>query len=346
AAFPKANLYRDLKNQTAFGNFQLDQHKKLVGTKIASSLVSDIIDCTFNCVSETLCKSFNIAASPDSENLYLCELLDIDKHRVSIDDLQVNFAFNHYSPWRPITNTFSNLGSKYVSNSDDEICYPCEPGLVGFNCDRQGETCSEIKSRSTQALSGSYVIDLDGEGGYNSFSVYCDMIDKNGVGVTILSHDSEDRTLVDGFEEKGSYVRNVYYIGVGVSRVAQISGIPMVSAYCEQFIKYECKGSLLFRSAPAGWWVSRDSIQMLYWGGASPDDFRKCACGVATPNTCVDTSYSCNCDANIGSYWHEDSGNLTNKNHLPVIQLRFGDTGDGDEAGYHTLGKLRCYGMA
>ena len=79
------------------------------------------------------------------------------------------------------------------------------------------------------------------------------MIDRNGVGVTILSHDSEDRILVDGFEEKGSYVRNVYYIGAGVSSVAQISDIPMVSAYCEQFIKYECKGSLLFRSAPAGW---------------------------------------------------------------------------------------------
>ena len=171
------------------------------------------------------------------------------------------------------------------------------------------------------------------------------MIDKNGVGVTILSHDSEDRTLGDGFEEKGSYVRNVHYIGAGVSSVAQISGIPMVSAYCEQFIKYECRGSLLFRSAPTGWWVSRDSVQMLYWGGASPDDFQKCACGTTSPNTCVDTSYSCNCDANIGSSWHEDSGNLTDKNHLPVIQLRFGDTGSG-EAGYHTLGKLRCYGIA
>ena len=171
------------------------------------------------------------------------------------------------------------------------------------------------------------------------------MIDENGVGMTILSHDSEDRTLADGFEEKGSYVRNVQYTGAGVSSVAQISGIPMVSAYCEQFIKYECEGSLLFRSAPTGWWVSRDSVQMLYWGGASPDDFQKCACGATSPNTCVDTSYSCNRDANIGSSWHEDSGNLADKNHLPVIQLRFGDTGSGDETGYHTLGKLRCYGM-
>ena len=54
--------------------------------------------------------------------------------------------------------------------------------------------------------------------------------------------------------------------------------------------------------------------------------------------------------------WREDSGLLTNKNDLPVTQLRFGDTGvddkdgvardDRDEKGYHTLGKFRCFGIA
>ena len=28
------------------------------------------------------------------------------------------------------------------------------------------------------------------------FTVYCNMIDKNGVGVTVISHDSESRTKV------------------------------------------------------------------------------------------------------------------------------------------------------
>ena len=36
---------------------------------------------------------------------------------------------------------------------------------------------------------------------------------------------------------------------------------------------------------------------------------------------------------------------ITNKSHLPVTQLRFGDTGEQKEDGYHTLGKLKCYGM-
>ena len=42
---------------------------------------------------------------------------------------------------------------------------------------------------------------------------------------------------------------------------------------------------------------------------------------------------------------HEDSGLLTEKSNLPVIQLRSGDTGASSEDGNHTLGKLKCYGM-
>ena len=42
----------------------------------------------------------------------------------------------------------------------------------------------------------------------------------------------------------------------------------------------------------------------------------------------------------------EDSGFLSNMTDLPVKQLRFGDTGHNNEHGYHTLGKLKCYGTA
>ena len=65
-------------------------------------------------------------------------------------------------------------------------------------------------------------------------------------------------------------------------------------------------------------------------------------------NSCSNPSEACNCDKN-DDIWREDSGLLTEKSTLPVKELRFGDTGvfDGvDEKGYHTLGKLRCYGIA
>ena len=88
-----------------------------------------------------------------------------------------------------------------------------------------GKTCSEIKLYSPQATSGSYVIDPDGEGGYEPFTVYCDMTDKNGVGVTIVGHDSETRTLVNGYDVAGSYVRHVHYIGAGLTNVPQLVGL-------------------------------------------------------------------------------------------------------------------------
>ena len=207
-------------------------------------------------------------------------------------------------------------------------------------------SCSVIRKFDSNS-SGSYVIDPDGEGGLAPFTVHCDMHDKNGVGVTVISHNSESRTLVDGYDSHGDYSRSIHYSGVTLS---QLRSLTRASTYCEQFIKYECYGSVLRlgSSSPVGWWVSRDSAQMLYWGGASPGS-NKCACGMT--NSCADSWEPCNCDKNDAE-WREDSGLLTDKDHLPVKELRFGDTGTygpnnvADEKGYHTLGKLKCYGIA
>ena len=99
AKFQQTALFRDQKPHVNVGNFKADIHHQLSVTKITSSLVADRFDCTFNCVSELSCKSFNIAANPDSDGLYLCELLDTDKYRTAENDLQVNAAFHHFSPW-------------------------------------------------------------------------------------------------------------------------------------------------------------------------------------------------------------------------------------------------------
>ena len=117
---------------------------------------------------------------------------------------------------------------------------------------------------SPNAPSGSYVIDPDGEGGVIPFTVHCDMTDKNTIGVTVISHDSEDRALVQGCEPNGCYQRDIHYTGASF---LQLGNLTTISAHCEQFIKYECFGSRIFRSR-FGWWVSRDGDQMMYWGGS------------------------------------------------------------------------------
>lgn len=111
-----------------------------------------------------------------------------------------------------------------------------------------------------------------------------------------------------------------------------------------QFIKYAClRSRLLNNGKPFGWWLSRNLSAMTYWGGATPDDSYKCACGVN--NSCANATYGCNCDKNVKS-WLADKGFLTEKSQLPVLQLRFGDTGHKSEKGYHILGKLKCFGQA
>ena len=217
----------------------------------------------------------------------------------------------------------------------------CRPGYVGngYNCRYPTpRSCSEIRS-SVSRVSRNYVIDPDGEGGLAPFTVFCDMTDKNGVGVAVISHDSESRTLVTGCENQGCYSRDIHYTGANLSQLASLT---RVSSHCEQFIKYECYDSGFWFNNPYGWWVSRDSTKMTYWGGASPGS-GKCACG--RTNSCANTGDRCNCDKN-DNVWREDSGLLTDKTKLPVIQLRFGDTGGSHEKGYHTLGKLKCYGVA
>ena len=202
-------------------------------------------------------------------------------------------------------------------------------------------SCSDVKGRNHGAVDGSYVIDPDGPGGLGPFSVLCDMGDKNGVGVTVIGHDSEARTLVYGCNPPGCYSRDVKYKGASL---AQLASLTNVSSHCEQFIKYECVKSRIYRRQNFSWLVSRDGRAMWYWGGAPPGS-KKCACGVN--NACADSRFTCNCDANDG-VWREDSGLLTYKDDLPVSQLRFGDVFTSSyvnitEESYHTLGRLRCY---
>lgn len=197
----------------------------------------------------------------------------------------------------------------------------------------------ELSSGDNQVdTSGIYFIDPDGEDtGVAPFLVFCNMSMVDGTGATLVSHDSENRTEVNGFGPSGSYIKDISYTGVTLS---QIVSLMKVSESCHQFIKYECYKSALLKHN-TGYWVSREGEIMEYWGGASPGS-GMCACGETL--TCISNKQNCNCDTE-NSEWLEDSGYLSDESTLPVTQLRFGDTDHKDEVGYHTLGKLVCYGQ-
>ena len=268
---------------------------------------------------------------------------------VAESDLRTTITWTkNGKPSLPVDSNFLHNGTLVLQNikKSHEGSYTCRAtnalttieAKARIHSPVSAASCSVIR-KHVSSVSGNYVIDPDGEGGLTPFTVFCGMIDKNGVGVTVVSHDSEGRTVVNGYNSQGSYSRDIHYTGASLSQLASLT---RVSSHCEQFIKYECYDSvLLSNNNPYGWWVSRDSTKMTYWGGASGSG--KCACGMT--NSCANPNYGCNCDANDW-VWREDSGLLTDKTHLPVRQLRFGDTGGSSEKGYHILGKLKCYGTA
>ena len=218
----------------------------------------------------------------------------------------------------PVESNVLQNGTLLITNikKSHEGSYTCKAtnalrtieAKVKINSPVTATSCSVIKKHAS-SVSGHYVIDPDGEGGLAPFTVYCDMSDKNGAGVTVINHDSESRTHVQGCDLPGCYSRDVHYRGVSLSQLASLT---RVSSQCEQFIKYECYNSRILRDG-FSWWVSRDSAKMTHWGGASPGS-GKCACGMT--NSCAG-GYGCNCDKN-DNVWREDSGLLTDKTHLPV----------------------------
>ena len=197
-------------------------------------------------------------------------------------------------------------------------------------------SCTAKKSKYPNLPSGFYVINPAEGNAEFRIKAYCDMTSKEGTGVTVIGHDSEQRTRVSGYESPGSYRKKIAY----KRNMTAIAALTKISKHCEQFIKYQCVHSFIYKHGTYyAWWVSRQGAKMKYWGGAGVHS-GSCACQMTNSWA---GGYDCNCDANDDPM-REDSGFLTDKTTLPVTELRFGDTGNSIEYGYHTLGKLKCWG--
>ncbi|XP_064644863.1 neurexin-4-like isoform X1 [Lineus longissimus] len=225
----------------------------------------------------------------------------------------------------------------------------CEgTGYTGAVCHLSAhfQSCTEAKETNKDAAELATIIDVDGSGPLKPFKVTCDF--KEGI-KTKVSHRYMEEMLVDGFDDPGSYRREIIYD----ADVDQLTAMIERASKCQQSINYKCRAARLLAQPPSpfdrirgfGWWVSRTKQPMYYWGGAAPGTY-KCACGVS--GTCDGKQERCNCDANDENQWKSDDGLLQDKGYLPVMELRFGDTGtllDRKQA-KHKLGALECFGDA
>ncbi|CAK9800818.1 Nrx-IV, partial [Anthophora quadrimaculata] len=232
-------------------------------------------------------------------------------------------------------------------NSDEFFCDCANTGYTGAVCHTSLNplSCEAYKNINSVNQRADIKIDVDGSGPLKPFPVVCEFYSDGRVR-TIVRHNNERMTPVDGFQEPGSFVQDIIYD----ADMDQIEALLNRSTDCRQRISYECVQSKLFNSPvpqgeqfrPNSWWVSRHNQKMDYWGGALPGS-RKCECGIL--GNCVDPTKWCNCDSDLAGVL-QDSGDITEKEYLPVKQLRFGDTGTpvDKKEGRYTLGPLICEG--
>ncbi|XP_059085915.1 uncharacterized protein LOC131882695 isoform X2 [Tigriopus californicus] len=206
-------------------------------------------------------------------------------------------------------------------------------GLTKYKAPR---TCDELK-RNGLKMSGMYYLDPDGPSqGHSATLAFCDMTK----GETRMDHNLGGSHRVSSCQEFGCSVHRIQY----EMSVSQISKLISLSSQCFQEIQYDCLGAPLSSgSTNYAWWTGRHGNTFTTWHGNGSQPISGCQCGAT--QTCFETDFQCNCDANNGTIWLQDRGKLTDKSSLPVMQLNFGavDARKGKVAKFQ-LGPLKCFG--
>ncbi|RWS07981.1 neurexin-4-like protein [Dinothrombium tinctorium] len=243
-------------------------------------------------------------------------------------------------------------GGTCRQTNTDFYCDCSHTGYTGAVCrvSRNPVSCEAYRVDNTRTKKVDIDIDVDGSGPLEPFPVTC-LFSSDSQTYTILHHRNEAPTVVQGYNEPGSYSQDIMYN----ADFDQILAMVNRSYFCKQSLKYECLNARLLNTPynrdpafqPFTWWVSRDNEKMDYWGGSLPGT-RKCACGLY--GTCRDSQNWCNCDSTGGllaNEWLADEGEIVQKNFLPIRQIRIGDTGQtvmSKKMAKYTIGPLVCEG--
>lgn len=111
--------------------------------------------------------------------------------------------------------------------------------------------CNDLWVHHKVRTSGTYQIDVDGEGPLRPIWVDCEMGDGREIFqvLTIVHHNLEETLQVRGKEPPGSYSRNVTYGDASEPHLARLID-SMFS--CQQLVRWDCKGAMFGFWYPPG----------------------------------------------------------------------------------------------
>ena len=195
------------------------------------------------------------------------------------------------------------------------VCDCAGTGYTGAVCStsRHWRSCREwAHSAPPHTTTAEVVVDVDGSGPLQPLAVRCGP-DGAGRLVTAVTHDTQDKTKVDGFQARGSFSQDIHYQVSEESLLSLVRG----ASSCQQTVSYECHQSSLSDYA---WWVSLSGVRTTF---------------------CQDSPCSCD-QADTG--WSRDILTVTDKSLLPVSAVFFGDTGTpfDEKEGRFSVGQLVC----
>ncbi|KAM4807989.1 contactin-associated protein-like 4 [Rhinophrynus dorsalis] len=219
---------------------------------------------------------------------------------------------------------------------NDFYCNCSDTGYTGATCHYPiyEQSCETYKHKGNS--SGFFFLDSDGSGPLKPYVVYCNMTDS---AITVINHNNTNLNKVKSSNRENPHTMNFIY----TADIAQLQATIDNAEHCKQDLTYHCKISRILHKQsliPFSWWVGRTNETQTFWEG-SPPDTKKCTCGLK--GNCVDSQLNCNCDADRNE-WTNDTGFLSNKDHLPVRQIVITDTDRPHSEVAYKLGPLLCWG--
>lgn len=302
-------------------------------------------DCTKD---EHQCRNGQcIPLSQRCDILYDCH--DKSDEELCLDHCSGNSTFQCYDgtciPKYALCDGHRDCPGRYYED-ENEDCYkqPRKEDIQGWSeikklcSNRARRTCHDLFMNDNITVSGYYMIDPDGkEGVIRPFRVYCNMENLTGKIKTIIHHDSEQQLYVKSDAQGKGYYRRAIIYDIGMEEIISLINI---SEKCRQYIEWKCTGTGFHFSEekPVSWWVSRDNEPQNNWGGVLKNKTCKCH------PYCLRPDLNCNCDA-VGKYQEsQDNGYINDKDKLPIKEVRFGNTFNTGQYGYHKIGPLECFG--